>query len=96
MRSSFGCGSAALRFSGSPTQLAKEARYRRVRCKRLFGIGADTRSLPEPIFPSGDQEQERDADRKQKHSTKNVIHASIAAAISALRTDAGTETHQYY
>ena len=26
-----------LRFSGSPTQLTKEARYRRVRSKRLFG-----------------------------------------------------------
>jgi hypothetical protein len=28
-----------LRFSGSPTQLNKEARSGRVRCKRVFGAG---------------------------------------------------------
>ena len=36
-----GCGSAALGFSGSPTQLKKEARSWRVRCKRLFGGALD-------------------------------------------------------
>jgi len=38
LRSEFGCGSAALRFSGSPTQLKKEARQRRVRCKARVGL----------------------------------------------------------
>jgi len=32
-------GDPTLRFSGSPTQLTKEARSSRVRCKRLFGGG---------------------------------------------------------